>query len=130
MSTEQTVRELVEAYDAGNNDRVTERLHDDLRYCIHGNKELACFHADTSCKAEFFDVVAKIQADWRIDSYKLTNLVVEGERAAAQIAVTATSQHTGKSMDTDVALFLTLKDGLVKELHEYHDTMMAARARD
>lgn len=129
MTTEETIRAAVEAYDRGNSDRVAELVSSDVCYTINSHPDLGPYRADCRTRAEFFDAVSKIQADWNIDSYKIDDLIVNGNRGAAQIALTITSKHTGRSMDTRLALFLTVKDGQLSAIHEYHDTANAATAR-
>ena len=129
MTTEEVIRKAVECYNRGDAETVSALLHDDIRYCIHADPETGPYQADCAGIGAFWKAIERIQADWQIDEYRLTDIIVSGERAAAQIGVKMTSRYTGVSRETELALFFTVKDGRIVELHEYHDTAAAARAR-
>lgn len=129
MTTEEVIRKAIQSYNSGDGDAVSSLLDDDIRYCIHADPETGPYRADCRGKSAFWEAVGRIQADWNIDEYRLTDLIASGERAATQISVTITSRHTGATRTTGLALFWTVKDGHIVELHEYHDTAAAARSR-
>ena len=129
MTTEEVVRKAIEAYHNGDADAVSGFIHADIRYCIHADTETGPYHADCLGLEAFWQAVGKIQADWVIDSYQLADLIVNGDRAATQIDLAITSRHTGTPRKSELALFWTIKNGQVVELHEYHDTAAAARSR-
>ncbi|WP_422038363.1 nuclear transport factor 2 family protein [Roseibium sp.] len=129
MTTEEVVRTAIECYNRGDAETVSSLLHDDIRYRIHADVETGPYCADCTGKNAFWNTIGQIQADWQIDEYRLTDIIVSGDRAATQISVKMTSRHTGVSRETELALFFTVKDDRVVELHEYHDTAAAARAR-
>ncbi len=128
-TTEEVVRKAIQSYKSGDAETVSSLLHDEIRYCIHANAETGPYCADCCGTNAFWETIGRIQADWSIDDYRLTDIIVSGERAATQIGVTITSRHTGATRETELALFWTVKDGCVVELHEYHDTAAAARAK-
>ncbi|WP_420332599.1 nuclear transport factor 2 family protein [Roseibium sp.] len=129
MTTEEVVRNAIECYNRGDAETVSSLLHDDIRYCIHADAETGPYQADCAGIGAFWQAIERIQADWQIDEYRLTDIIVSGDRAAAQIGVKMTSRYTGVSRETELALFFTVKDDRIVELHEYHDTAAAARAR-
>ncbi|WP_420414005.1 nuclear transport factor 2 family protein [Roseibium sp.] len=129
MTTEEIVRKAILSYNSGDADTISALLHDDVRYCIHANAETGPYCADCSGKNAFWETISRIQADWNIDEYRLTDIIVSGERAATQISLTITSRHTGVSRETELALFWTVKDGCIVELHEYHDTAAATLSK-
>jgi len=129
MSTEDTIRQAIDAYDRGDADTVAALLHADVCYTINSNADLGPYHADCHSKAEFFNAVSAIQADWSIDSYKLGDLIVSGNRGAAQIQIQMTSHHSGRTTQTRLALFMTVEGGKLTEIHEYHDTANVGTAR-
>ena len=129
MSTEDTIRQAIEAYDRGDAEAVATLLHEDICYTINSNPALGPYHADCHCKAEFFAAVGAIQADWDINSYKLDDLIVSGTRGAAQIRLQITSRHTARRLQTRLALFMTVEGGKLTEIHEYHDTANVSTAR-
>lgn len=129
MTTESTIRSAVEAYDRGDFETVSSLLSDTVCYTINAHPDHGPYRADCHSKAAFFDAVGPILSDWRMDSYKITDLVTSGSRGAARIAVAATSNHTGRTLQSGLALFFTVEDGLITAIHEYHDTAAVATAR-
>ncbi len=68
--------------------------------------------------------------DWDVSSYTLADLIMSENRGAAQIDIKMTSLHDPKHVyNGRLALFLTVEDGQVSELQEYHDTAAASTAR-
>ena len=130
MTTESIVRQAVEAYDAADMERVAALVAENVHYHINAAPDCGPYVADCQCKADFFGAVGEILADWDIDSYKIADMIVSGDRAAVQIAIEMTSKHTGKQRTAALALFVTVKDGQLSEIIEYHDTKMVATARD
>ena len=130
MTTESTVRQAVEAYDAGDLEQVAALIAEDVHYKINSVPDCGPYLADCHCKTDFFDAVGNIRADWEIDSYKIADMIVQGDRAAVQIAIEMTSKHTGTPRSNGLALFLTVRDGQLSEIIEYHDTKLVATARE
>lgn len=118
MSTEDVVLKAIECSNRGDADTVSALLHDDIKSCIHADAETGPYHTDCAGKGAFWKAIERIQADWKIEDYRLTDIIVSGDRAAAQIGVKMTSRRTGASRETDLALFFTVKDDRVVELHE------------
>ena len=129
MNTETTVRQAIEAYDRQDLDQVAAMLAEDLCYTINARAETGPYIADCHSKSEFFDAVGKILDDWEIGSYKIADLVVSGDRAAAQINILMISRHTGKSIESRLALFMQTRDGKLTRIDEYHDTIAAGSSR-
>ena len=130
MDTETTIRAVVKAYDAKDMDKVASFLADSICYKINSSGHTGPYTADCRSKEAFFVAVQAILDDWDICSYKLADLIVSGNRGAAQIAVEMVSLHDPKhSYAGRLALFLTVENGQVSELHEYHDTAAAGTAR-
>ena len=129
MTTAETIRTAVEAYDRGDIETLSALLHDRICYTINADPEIGPYRANCHTKQEFFDAVGTIQADWNIDSYRIADLIVKGNRGAAQIRLQMTSQLTGRTKLSGLALFVTAEDGLMTEIHEYNGTALAGTAR-
>lgn len=129
MSTKDTIRQAIEAYDRGDADTVAALLHEDICYTINSDPALGPYHANCHSKAEFFEAVGAIQADWNVDSYKLGDLFVSGNRGAAQIQLQMTSRHSGRTLQSRLALFMTVEGGKLTEIHEYQETANTSTAR-
>ena len=130
MDTESTVRRVIEAYDRQDADAVGALLSDELRYRINARPETGRYCATTEGKADFFAAIQPILDDWEVASYKLGDLIVSGERAAAQVDLTLRSRHRADHVFVgNLALFLTVVEGKITEIVEYHDTASAKTAR-
>lgn len=130
METETVIRSVVTAYSTGDFDAVSALLADDLRYRINADAATGPYHADCDCKADFFEAVQVILDEWNVVSYTLADLIVSGDRGAAQIAIEMKSRHrTDHIYEGRLALFFRIACGQVAELVEYHDTAAAGMAR-
>ena len=129
MTTEETIRSVVEAYSRGDVDAVNGYLHDNVRYCILTNPDTSPFKADCAGRGGFWSAVQKIQDELVIDRYELEDIIVSGDRAATHITVGATNRVSGKSAHAGMAIFWTVKDGRITDIHEIHDTGMVLALR-
>ncbi|WP_428514266.1 nuclear transport factor 2 family protein [Roseovarius sp.] len=127
MQTQDVIEKAVEAYAGGDTAALDALLAEDLRYRINGQPDCGKFTCDVSGKAAFYNTVGEILARWEITGYRMVDLIVSGERAAAQVAHGATHKGTGRQFDTRLALFFAVRDGQITEIVEYHDTAALAR---
>ncbi|KRS13537.1 hypothetical protein XM53_06715 [Roseovarius atlanticus] len=127
MQTQDVIEQAVEAYAGGDAAALDALLTEDLRYRINGQPDCGKYTRDVAGKAAFYDAVGEILAWWEITGYRIVDLIVSGERAAAQVAHHAMHKETGRQFDTKLALFFAVKDGQITEIAEYHDTAALAR---
>ncbi|WP_420557666.1 nuclear transport factor 2 family protein [Roseovarius sp.] len=127
MQTQEVIEKAVEAYAGGDTAALDALLDEDLRYRINGQPDCGKFTCDVTGKAAFYDAVGGILARWEITGYQIVDLIVSGERAAAQVAHGATHKETGRQFETRLALFLAVRDGRITEIVEYHDSAALAR---
>ncbi|MGK7654664.1 nuclear transport factor 2 family protein [Roseovarius sp. B08] len=128
MRTEEIIEKAVTAYSSGDTGALDAFLADNLCYWINGQPECGKFTCDVTGKPAFSDAVGAILERWDISDYRIVDLIVSGDLAAAQVAHGATHKQTGRQFDTRLALFFAVRDGQITEIVEYHDT--AAFARD
>ena len=122
MDTEGTIRAAVAAFSEGDDAEFDALLSDDLHYSINAQPGVGPFCAEVDCKPAFYEAMGRILAEWEIRDYRIIDLIVSGNRGAAQIAYTAL-RHSGEAQfEARLALFLTVEDGKLTEIHEYHDT--------
>lgn len=129
MDTEATIRAVVDAYHRQDLDAVSALISDRVCYRINSHPDCGPYHADCNSKDAFFDAVAKILEDWDVRSYQIGDLIVAGNRGAAQIDIEMASRHSDYVFRGRLALFLTVSKGLVTEIVEYHDTAAAGTLR-
>ncbi len=127
MQTQDVIEQAVEAYAGGDAPALDALSAEDLRYRINGQPECGTFTCDVAGKAAFYGAVGEILARWEITGYRMVDLIVSGERAAAQVAHGATHKETGRQFDTRLALFFAVRDSRITEIVEYHDTAALAR---
>jgi uncharacterized protein len=130
MDTEATIRSAIEAYDAGDMERVDQFIADDVRYWINAQPDLGPYRADCHNKQEFFDVVKIIRDDWDILHFRIVDLIVAGDRGAVQIDIRVKSRHNTLAFDAHTALFLTVRNGQLCKISEYPDNKVVGMARD
>lgn len=130
MDTETTIRKAVEAYHRQDVEAVAALLSEDLTYRINARPETGRYCADCGCKADFFAAIQPILEDWEVAAYTLGDLIVAGDRGAAQIDIEMKSRHReGHLFVGRLALFLKVSAGKITEIVEYHDTATAKTAR-
>ncbi len=127
MRTQDVIEKAVEAYAGANTAAMDALLAEDLCYRINGQPDCGTFTCDVTGKPAFYDAVGAILERWEITGYRIVDLIVSGERAAAQVAHHATHNETGRQFDTRLALFFVVTDGQITEIVEYHDTAALAR---
>lgn len=127
MTTEETIRSAIDAYDRHDIDAVNALIHDDVTYMINAHD--GPYRANCASRDEFWEAVHEILSDWDIASYKMSNLIVSGDQGAAEIDIEMKSRHTGHHMPARLALFLRVKDGQLTEIREYHDTLAVSTSR-
>ncbi len=128
MQTEDIIRRAVTAYNEGDEEGLDPLLSDGLRYRVNGQPDSGRFHCDVVGKPDFYDAVGRILDIWEVADYRIVDLIVSGDRGAAQIACSATHKGTRRHFDTRLALFFTVGGGRITGIEEYHDT--AAMAQD
>lgn len=129
MGTEATIRAVIKAYHKQDLEGVASLVSEHVCYRINAHSECGPYHADCHSREAFFEAVAPIRADWDIKRYELGDLIVSGTRGAAQIDIEMASRHSDDVFVGRLALFLTVKDGQVSEIVEYHDTAAAGTLR-
>ncbi|MEL7164128.1 MAG: nuclear transport factor 2 family protein [Pseudomonadota bacterium] len=129
MTTEETIRAAVAAYGAQDLERVSALVADDVCYRINAHRETGPYHADCQSRDAFFAAVGTILEDWDVQRYALGDLIVAGDRGAAQIDIEMASRHRDFVFRGRLALFLRVTDGQLSEIVEYHDTAAAGLSR-
>ena len=129
MTTEQIIRDAVFAYASQDIDRVLACLTDDIVYTIEASEPLGPYRANCADKEGFVQVIGQIVGDYVVEKFELADILVDGDRAATRIDVTLRNRITGTLVVGQNAIFWTVRDGLVSEVREFHDTAQLAAGR-
>lgn len=126
MSTEDTVRNIVRAYNDRDLDAVLALCHDDVHYHQNTRAECAPYRRDCRGKEAMVEALGEIAEHWEFRHFEIADLVVSGDCAASQNRIGLIRKSTGEEVDTMSALFWTVRDGRVAEIVEYYDTGLLA----
>jgi len=78
-------------------------------------------------KGELVQHLEAIGRNFQFNAYHATNILVDGDRAAAQLQLDLTSSRTGRRFPATIAHFWSFKDGIPVHLVEYMDSAVMAR---
>lgn len=124
--SESTIRPIVEAFYRASAERDIARvaaiLADDVDWLVQGPVDVFPFLGQRHGKEAVLDGYREIACKLCVTGYELESLLVEGDRAAALIRITATVVHTGHVMSFRTSQFSRFRDGKLVEMHAVLDT--------
>ena len=126
MNTTQTITQLYRDYESGNLAKVLDGLPDDFCFEWPVDRYTARFSGICHTKADLLAQLEEMAASFHFSRYHATNILVDGDRAAAQVDVDLTSKKTGRRFSTTIAHFWWFEDGIPVRLVEYVDTALTA----
>ena len=127
MDIRQTITQLYRDYETRNLSNILASLPDDFRFKWPFDPSTARYSGICHSKAELLEQLNDIAKNFRFDAYRATNILVDGDRAAAQLQVDLTSEKTGRRFSTTIAHFWSFKNGIPVHLVEYTDTALIAK---
>ena len=130
MDIRQTVTQLYRDYESRNLNKVLDALPEDFRFEWPFDPSTARYAGVSRNKAELLERLTGIAADFQFNAYRATNILVDGDSAAAELEVDLTSVRTGHRFSARIAHFWSFKDGIPVHLVEYMDTALMAKERD
>ena len=124
--TETSIRPFVEAFYRASTERDVERvmtfIADDVNWLVQGPMDLFAFFGQRHGKAAVLEGYREVDRQLEITGYKVEALLVEGDRAAALIRMTAVVRETGKVMSVRTSQFSRFRDGKIVEMHAVLDS--------
>jgi len=124
--TETSIRPFVEAFYRASTERDVERvmtfIADDVDWLVQGPVDLFAFFGQRHGKAAVLEGYREVDRKLEITGYKVEALLVEGDRAAALIRMTAVVRETGKVMSVRTSQFSRFRDGKIVEMHAVLDS--------
>jgi ketosteroid isomerase-like protein len=120
--TRTIVREIYDAYERRDFERVAALLHEDVDWVIYGPVEVFPFAGPRRGRAAVLQAMGAIAEKYALESYKPEIILVDGERAAVLSDVNFKQRATDRTLRFRVANFLRLQDGKVIEFREFANT--------
>jgi ketosteroid isomerase-like protein len=122
----QTITQLYRDYESRNLNNILASLPDDFCFEWPFDPNTARYSGICHSKAELVEQLKDIAENFQFNAYRPTNILVDGDRAAAQLQLDLTSVKTGHRFSTSIAHFWSFKDGIPVHLVEYTDTALIA----
>ena len=126
MDTRQTITQLYRDYESGNLANIMALLPDDFRFEWPFDPTTARYAGLRHSKRELLAQLEEMRKDFTFNAYRATSILVDGDRAAAELEADVTSVATGRRFTTRIAHFWWFKDGIPVHLVEYTDTALIA----
>jgi len=124
--TETSIRRAVAAFYQASAKRDVERiaamLDDDVDWLIQGPVDVFSFFGQRRGKAAVLDSFREFARPLEVTGLGLEALLVDGDRAAALIRLTAIVRATGKVMSVRTSQFSRLRDGKIVEMRGVVDS--------
>jgi ketosteroid isomerase-like protein len=127
MDIRQLITDLYRDYASGNVARIMDALPDEFRFEWESDRDTPPSYTRTChTKHELAERIREIVAQFEFHSYRPTNILVDGDQAAAQLQVEWTSRTTGQRFQARLAHFWSFENGVPVSLVEYMDTALVA----
>ena len=127
MDVRQTVTQLYRDYESANMAAIMDALPDDFRFEWESDRDTPPSYTKVcNTKHELAERIGEIAGQFEFHSYRPTNILVDGDRAAAELQIELTSKSTRKRFRARVAHFWSFADGVPVSLVEYMDTALIA----
>jgi len=126
MDTRETITQLYRDYESRDMAKVLNGLPEEFCFEWASDPRTARYTGVCHGKAELLAALTDIGANFEFNAYRATNILVDGDRAAAQLDLDLTSHLTGRRFSVKLAHFWKFKDGVPTHLIEYQDTALIA----
>ena len=121
------VQEYFQACVARDPGRLSRCLDDDVRWTLGGPVDLLPFCGPRRGKSAVIDTIVRLTPQvMRLTDMAIEELVIDGDKAAAFIRISAIHASTGRTVSYRNAHFLRFRDGKLVELRALIDTFDAA----
>ena len=124
MNIEQKVAQIYLDYKNRNLTGALDKLPDDFCFEWPFDSKFARYAGVCKNKKEFLSQLEELAVHFEFNNYSASNIIVEGNRAAAQVDLNMTSKKTGDRFDATIAHFWTFENNEPVRLVEYMDTAL------
>jgi ketosteroid isomerase-like protein len=122
LGTRAAVKDLYGAYAKGDVARLALLIHENIDWAIYSPITVFPFAGSRRGRAAVLEVMAAIGQVYQLDSHKIEQMVIEGDRAAVLADIGFTQRSTGRTLRFRVANFLRVDDGRLIEFREFSDS--------
>lgn len=120
--TRAAVRDIYGAYARRDTDRVALLLHEDIDWVIYGPVSVFPFAGVRRGRAAVLEAMASIAESYELESHRIEQTIIDGDRAAVLADVGFKQRATNRSLRFRVANFLRFHDGRLIEFREFADS--------
>jgi uncharacterized protein len=118
----QRVLNFLEVFYAGDIEGALARCTDDIEFAANAPVDILPHMSHRRGKAAVREMWTTVHSRYSEMRYEVPILVVEGDRAAANIRVFFRKRSNQRVVQFDIAAFYTLRDGRIAEVREILDT--------
>ena len=123
--TQLILKDMIDAYQQGDTDRLAARIHDDVDWIFHAPVSLFAFAGARRGKAEVFKALALMYQAYRPVKYEVLATVVDGDRSATLCEAQVEQRATNRIISSRLANFHRYRDGLMVEYRGFIDSFDA-----
>jgi ketosteroid isomerase-like protein len=122
MGTRAAVRDLYSAYVRGDFERVALLIHEDIDWIIYSPVTVFPFAGPRRGRAAVLEVMTGIAAVYQLESHRIEQTLIDGDRAAVLADAGFKQRATGRSLRFRIANFLRFDDGRLIEFREFSNS--------
>jgi ketosteroid isomerase-like protein len=126
MDIRETVTQLYRDYESRDLNKVLHGLPDNFCFEWASDPGTARYAGICHTKDALVSRLADIAANFEFHSYRPTSILVDGDRAAAELELDLTSVKTRQRFSARIAHFWSFENGIPVHLVEYMDTALIA----
>ncbi len=127
MDIRPTITELYRDYENRDLPKILAALPNDFVFEWHHDPSTAQYPGICRNRDELVVHLNDIADKFEFNAYHATNILVDGNRAAAQLQLDLTSKVTGRRFSIPIAHFWSFKEGTPVHLVEYMDSALMAK---
>ncbi|MEZ5829131.1 MAG: nuclear transport factor 2 family protein [Hyphomicrobiales bacterium] len=112
---------------SGDMDVLRKDFTDDTTYVVAGSPDVGAMTVAMSGHADVMGVFERMLANYKLSNFEFLDMLIDGDRAAVRWRATVHNAANGKTIDTELAHFITIENGKIASMIEFMDTALAAR---
>jgi len=124
MSIREKIEQIYADYENRDLDKVLAAIPDNFQFEWPFDDKLARYSGKCQCKADLLTQLEDLADNFVFNRYSASNILVDGNRAAAQVDLNLTSKNTGETFNATIAHFWLFEDNSPIRLVEYMDTAL------
>ncbi|MEM7359071.1 MAG: nuclear transport factor 2 family protein [Pseudomonadota bacterium] len=127
MTIQETIDQIYQDYEKREFEKVMSALPDNFRFHWPASPSVSKYSGHYSSKQQLLEQLELLAEDFTFNSYSATNILIDGNKAAAEVALNLTSNETGETFDATLAHFWRFENGIPVKLVEYMDSALINR---